>query len=165
MTDLTRGRARGLETRASADAQPGGLIAGSTVLTLEGALPVEHLTPGDRIITRDQGMAILRGLNRVEVTCEMVSIAAGTLGHTRPDHDTLLPADQKLLLRDWRAKALFGTAQALAPARKLIDGEFIRHAGRQTVTLIQLEFDAPHILYVDGLELACEPQDAQRKVA
>ena len=46
----------------------------------------------------------------------MVRIKAGSLGHTRPGHDTVLPAHQKVLLRDWRlAQALFGAPQALAP--------------------------------------------------
>jgi hypothetical protein len=152
------GRAHGIVTGAAQSDTVVGFAAGSPLLTLDGAIPVEFLSPGDRVITRDAGMAILRDLHRVEATCEMVAILAGTLGHTRPEHDTILPGDQKVLLRDWRAQALFGAPQALAPARRLIDGEFIRLAGRQTLTLFQLVFDAPHILYVDGLELACELQ-------
>ena len=165
MKELPSGQAGGHSARARLDVSPAGFAAGSIVLTLDGALPVEFLSPGDRVITRDQGMAILRDMHRAEVTCEMVSIKAGTLGHTRPEHDTLLPADQKVLLRDWRAQALFGAPQALAPARKLIDGEFIRLMGRQTLTLFQLDFAAPHILYVDGMELACDPSERLRKAA
>ena len=157
MTELPSGQTRGVSARMCPDVPSAGYAAGSIILTLDGALPVEYLSPGDRVITRDRGMAILRGVTRVERTCDMISIMAGTLGHTRPEHDTLLPADQKVLLRDWRAQALFGASQALAPAHKLIDGEFIRPAGRQTITLFQLAFDTAHILYVDGLELACEP--------
>ncbi len=165
MTELPSGQARGVSARTRPDVPSAGFAAGSIILTLDGALPVEFLSPGDRVITRDQGMAILRGVRRTEVTCDMVSIMAGTLGHTRPEHDTLLPAEQKVLLRDWRAQALFGAPQALAPARKLIDGEFIRRAGRRTITLFQLEFDAPHILYVDGMELACEPTEPLKHAA
>lgn len=165
MTELPTGQARAISARTRPDAPPAGFAAGSIVLTLDGALPVEFLTPGDRVITRDQGMALLRGVRQRQVTCEMVSIMAGTLGHTRPEHDTLLPSEQKVLLRDWRAQALFGAPQALAQACKLIDGEFIRLAGRQTITLFQLEFDAPHILYVDGLELACEPSETLKHAA
>ena len=165
MKELPSGQSRGVSARKRPDMLPAGFAAGSTVLTLDGALPVEFLAPGDRVITRDRGMVLLRGVRRVEVTCDMVSIMAGTLGHTRPEHDTLLPAEQKVLLRDWRAQALFGAPQALAPARKLIDGEFIRMAGRQTLTLFQLDFNAPHILYVDGMELACEPITPLRNAA
>ena len=130
------------------------LVAGTTVLTLDGALPVEFLSPGDRIITRDSGMAVLSDIRRRTVTVDCVSIRAGSLGNTRPDRDAILPAAQEVLIRDWRAQALFGRAQALVPAARLVDGEFIRAAGQREVTLIELVFDAPHIVYADGLELA-----------
>ena len=38
-----------------------GLAPGTIIFTLEGALPVEYLSPGDRIITR-AGMRVLRDL-------------------------------------------------------------------------------------------------------
>ncbi|UYV35862.1 Hint domain-containing protein [Rhodobacteraceae bacterium D3-12] len=165
MTKMPLGQTRVVSSRATQNMDVPGFAAGCSILTLDGAIPVEYLTPGDRVITRDVGMAILRGVEPIEFTCDMVSIKAGTLGHTRPEHDTLLPAMQKILLRDWRAEALFGRKQVLAPAHKLVDGEFIDDAGCHTVTLFQLTFDAPHILYVDGLEMACEPQEALRNAA
>lgn len=165
MTKMPLGPSRVVSTRAPQDVHVPGFAAGSAILTLDGAIPVEYLTPGDRVITRDVGMAILRDVTPIQFTGDMVSIKAGTLGHTRPEQDTLVPAMQKLLLRDWRAEALFGSKQALAPAHKLIDGEFIEHAGRRTVTLFQLRFDAAHILYIDGLEMACEPETALRNAA
>jgi len=142
-----------------------GFPRGSTILTLDGALPVEFLSPGDRIITRDCGMAILRGVTSCSVRCDTVTVMAGTLGADRPDCNVVLPAGQQVLIRDWRAQALFGRNQALAPLRALTDGEFIRHAGVQEIALIQLTFDTPHILYVDGMELACEPEDALKNAA
>lgn len=142
-----------------------GFLPGSIVLTLDGALPAEYLGPGDRIITRDAGMATLRGVERFTALCDSVAVPAGTLGADRPDRDVILPASQQVLLRDWRARALFGQNQALCPLGRLIDGEFIRHAGRKRLDLIRLGFDAPHILYVDGMELACAPGAARRKAA
>ena len=130
------------------------LVAGTTVLTLDGALPVEFLSPGDRVITRDSGMAVLKDVRRRTIVAECVTIRAGSLGNTRPDRDATVPATQEILIRDWRADALFGKAQALVPARRLVDGEFIRAAGKREVTLIELVFDASHIVYADGLELA-----------
>ena len=142
-----------------------GFPRGSTILTLDGALPVEFLSPGDRIISRDRGMVILQAVEVVDIDCDTVAIMAGTLGADRPDCDVILPAHQEVLLRDWRARALYGRDQALAMTGDLADGEFIRHVGRQTLTLIQLHFDAPHILYVDGMELACSPQEPLQNAA
>ncbi|WP_137701953.1 Hint domain-containing protein [Marimonas lutisalis] len=142
-----------------------GFPLGSIILTLDGALPVEHLAPGDRIITRDRGMVLLGDVTSRRARVETVSIIGGSLGHTCPDDDTLIPADHKVLVRDWRAQALFGQPQALVPARDLADGEFVRLAGMRDMTLFDLSFDGPHILYVDGLELACEPGEALRRAA
>lgn len=133
--------------------QARGLTSGTIMLTLDGELPVEFLTAGDRVVTRDTGVSVVKSIRAVVVTCAAVRLAAGSLGHTRPDRDVILPADQPLLIRDWRAQALFGTKQAMVPASRLVDGEFITDIGNMKLTLYQIEFDAPHIVYADGLEL------------
>lgn len=139
-----------------------GVMPGSILLTLDGEMPVEHLLPGDRIITRDTGTAILRAIHRRQVVTRAVRIMAGSLGDTRPDRDVILPEDQQVLVRDWRAKALFGLRQAVVRAGALVDGEFILSLGEREMTLFELEFDTPHVLYIDGLELAgFEPVEAQ----
>lgn len=131
------------------------LTAGTLVLTGDGALPVDYLDPGDRVVTRDGGAVILRGMEITRRSVPAVTIARGALGGNRPDRDTVLPAGQQVLLRDWRAKALFGQDRALAPLGRLVDGTYVRDSGLRRLTLIRLIFDAPHIIYADGLELAC----------
>lgn len=130
------------------------LVAGTVVLTLEGALPVEFINPGDRVITRDSGTAVVRQVRRRQRVMRAVSIRAGSLGNARPDRDITLSASQEILVRDWRAPMLFGASQALVPVERLVDGEFIRALGMIEIETVELAFDAPHILYGDGLELA-----------
>lgn len=130
-----------------------GLCAGTTVLTLDGELPVEHLSIGDRVISRNSGTAVLRDIIITETMMTPIRIKAGSLGHTRPDRDMLVAPDTQLHIRDWRAEALFGTARAMVPARRLIDGEFVSEDRTRVVTLFTLVFDAPHIIYADGMEL------------
>jgi hypothetical protein len=130
-----------------------GIAAGSTILTLDGEMPVEFLSVGDRIITRDSGIATLKAITPIKSDAAY-RIKASVLGHDRPQSDLLVAAGQRILLRDWRAKALYGVAEALVPVERLADGESIsRETGRSTA-FFALEFDAPHILYVDGVELA-----------
>ena len=131
-----------------------GLCAGTTVLTLDGEMPVEHLSPGDRIVTRDSGMSVLVGVSCVEVEVAPIRIAAGSLGHTRPDRDMLLPPGTRIHIRDWRAEALFGTATATVPAHRLADGEFVAQQPARNMHLYTLAFDRAHIVYADGLEVA-----------
>ena len=130
-----------------------GINAGAIVLTLDGELPVETLAPGDRLITRDAGMVRITALHRRRVTAPAVRLAAGSLGHTRPDRDVLLAGQQTVLIRDWRARALFGLDRALVPAQRLVDGEFITDLGPQPMMLFQILCDAPHVFYADGLEV------------
>jgi hypothetical protein len=134
-----------------------GLCADSTIMTLNGERLVSDLAPGDRVVTRDSGVAYVKSIHSRQVTTQAVRILAGSLGHTRPERDVTLPAGQPILVRDWRAKAIFNARQAMVPAHRLIDGEFITDQGQVEMTLYQLTFDAPHILYVDGLELGSDP--------
>ncbi|WP_375360201.1 Hint domain-containing protein [Salipiger thiooxidans] len=78
----------------------------------------------------------------------------GALGHARPEADDLLPATQKILLRDLRERVLVGAERALMPISQLVDGEVIRSVGTHHATFGERLFDAPHILYADRLELA-----------
>lgn len=142
--------ARHVESRSTLNA----LVAGTVVLTMDGALPVEFINAGDRVITRDSGVSVVRALRPSTVRVDTVQIRKGVMGTMRPDRDVTLPADQEILLRDWRAETLFGEQVAMVPAARLVDGEFIRHTGVQQLDLIELLFDAPHVIYADGLELA-----------
>ena len=145
---------------SKAKVQASGFAAGAIIMTLDGEKPVEDLRAGDRIITRDTGMAILKDVSQRTVRTHAVRIQAGSLGHTRPVRDVLLPAGQSILIRDWRAEAMFNAKRAMVQAIQLIDGEFITDEGEAQLTLFTLEFDAPHVLYVDGLELASSEDTA-----
>ncbi len=131
------------------------LTEGTIVLTLAGALPVEHLTPGDRIITRN-GARSLTGLSVTEATAApMIRVTASAIGVEQPEDDMFVTPGQQILIRDWRAKALKGAEQAVVSADKLADGEYIRAVTLAKVRLYTISFDAPQVIYANGLELAC----------
>lgn len=64
MFDMSQGLARAPMPRA--DAAPD-LALGTIVLTMDGALPVEFLSPGDRIVTR-AGARVLRDIRHDATT-------------------------------------------------------------------------------------------------
>lgn len=134
-------------------ADPQGLAPDSIILTTDGELPIQYLSAGDRVITRDTGISVVKSIRFAKVTCRAIALAAGSLGHTRPDRDVVLPAGQQILIRDWRAQALFGGKQAMVPVLRLIDGEYVSDLGEIEMTLYQIEFDYPHVIYADGLEV------------
>ena len=131
-----------------------GLAPGTQILTMDGAIPVEFLNPGDRIITR-RGVRKLKAVMRHNLPegTPRVRISADALGGKPSSEITLMPG-QRVLVRDWRAKALWGKDIAAVPAVRLVDGNFIttETGGRQI--MLSLYFGAPEIVYADGLELA-----------
>jgi hypothetical protein len=136
----------------------GGLPTGAEVLTLDGALPVEHLTIGDRVITRTAGATRLVDLSVDTVTEHAVEITGGALGKMDPDATLILPASQVILLRDWRARVMFGQPQVAVPVGVLVDHGFIRDLGEREMRLHRLIFERDHVIYASGLELCCAPR-------
>lgn len=133
-----------------------GLAEGSMILTLRGAVPVETLRPGDKVVTRSGARKLTEIAFRTEARARLVRISASALGHDRPEQDIVISADQPILMRDWRAKVLTGADRAMIPATRLVDGEYIRHAARRDMRLYTLHFDTPAVIYAQGLELGCE---------
>lgn len=132
-----------------------GMLAGTMVRTLDGVLPVDYLTPGDRIVTRNGARRLTSISVQARKRIDLVRIRASTLGHDRPEQDLLVAPGQSLLIRDWRAKALFGVPAAAIPAARLADGEFVCLETHAHVRLFTLRFDDDEVIYAEGLELAC----------
>lgn len=133
-----------------------GICAGTTVMTLAGEMPVEHLAVGAKIITRDSGMAVLKSITSRTAKIQPIRIKAGSLGHTRPDRDMMVAPGTRIHIRDWRAEALFGAKAVNVPAHRLVDGEFLAEAALREVTIYTLHFDREHIVYADGIEMIAE---------
>lgn len=130
-----------------------GLCAGTTVMTLAGEMPVDHISVGDKVITRDSGISIVKDIRVRTLRIAPIRIKAGSLGHTRPDRDMIVAPDTKLHIRDWRAEALFGKPSATVAAARLVDGEFLAQQEPKEMTVYQIIFDREHIIYADGVEM------------
>lgn len=130
------------------------LVSDTQVQTPDGTCAAEDLSGADQILTRSQGAATITSSASRRAMVQVVSITAGALGGDRHGPDLLLPWDQRVLVRDWRARALFGQPQAVVPAHELVDGEFIRDLGLQMMDLTVLEFSRPHVIYAGGVELS-----------
>ncbi len=130
-----------------------GVAQGTQVLTLDGALPVEFLAPGDRVITR-AGARKLVSVSMTAAYGAAVRVAPGALGHDRPEQALIIGAGTQVLVRDWRAKALYGAREALVPVTRLVDGEFVTLAEPGLLRLYALEFDQAEVYYADGVEVS-----------
>jgi hypothetical protein len=133
----------------------GGMAAGTCIRTLDGLLPVEYLEPGDRIVTRSGARRLVAVSVVVRRAHDVVRIRAATLGHDRPESDLRVGPAQGIVVRDWRAQALYGSDMAAIPAARLADGEFVIRERQTEVRLFTLRFAEDEIIWADGLELAC----------
>lgn len=136
-----------------------GIAMGTAVLTLQGAIPVEFLTPGDRIITRS-GAQTLLAVTPLP-SAGVVRVSASTLGVEQPEEDVIVGADTPLRVTDWRARAFGGTDHAMVEARWLCDGQYIRREAAGDHRLFALAFDRPVVIYAGGIEIGIAPATAE----
>lgn len=132
-----------------------GIVAGTTVVTADGIIPVELLCPGDRIVTRNTGLVRLGGLSFRQYDGDFIAITARALGATRPETDTIVPAAQTVLLRGACAQEITGQSAALVPAGQLFGMPGVTLHQNYQMTLVRLAFDTPQLVYADGLETLC----------
>lgn len=133
-----------------------GFVPGTLIMTAEGELPVEYLNAGDRIVSRNRGLVRLHGVHQSSDILDPIHMSAHALGPDVPRGHLSLRTDQPVLLRNWLAKALRGTPRAIIYAEKLVNGETIVRGTKRRTTLLHLQFDAPQIIYVNGLEMIVE---------
>lgn len=133
------------------------IVAGANLYTLKGVVPVDTIRPGARIVTRSGAMRIEAVGVSVQRRVDLVRISALALGHDRPDDDILVPSCQPILVRDWRARAMFGTEQAIVPAGSLVDGRHICLEPEAVVRMVRLVLPRAAVLYASWLEVAAFP--------
>lgn len=129
------------------DRLPAALARGTCLMLACGTpCPVERLSPGDRLLTRDRGAQPLRAVLRARVRAagEMapVVVAPGTIGNAG---ELALSPWHRLLLR-----RMDGT-EALVQARSLTDGDRIRQREGGFVDYHAPLFDRHEMLFAEGL--------------
>ena len=93
-----------------------GITPDAKIVTMDGLRQLQDLRVGDRLVTRNQGAVPVKSIEQHSIVTRAVYIIAGSLGHSQPDRDTLLPAGQTIHVRDWRAQILGQSDSILAAA-------------------------------------------------
>jgi hypothetical protein len=135
-------------------------VAGTLIQTFRGAVAVEDLQVGDRVLTMDCGYQPIcwiggRRLSRAELEANPkltpIRIRAGALGAGKPDADLLVSPQHRVLVRSKIAKRVFDNIEVLIPANKLttIDGIETEWEA-QGVEYFHMLFDAHQIVFANG---------------
>ena len=127
-------------------------VAGTLIQTPFGERRVEELTPGDMILTQDDGPQPLRWIGTRAVAAvgnlAPIRIRAGTFGQHR---DLLVSPQHRVLIRDSLADLLFGEAEVLVAAKDLVNDHSVRRIEGGEVTYVHLLFDRHQVIFSEGL--------------
>ncbi|GGX57299.1 hypothetical protein GCM10007385_27710 [Tateyamaria omphalii] len=115
-------------------------------------IPIEDLSVGDRVLTRNDGVQQVRwvGQSTVRATGDFapICIRAGTLNNER---DLIVSPDHRLFIYQRKDRLGAGRSELLIKARHLVnnDSVFVQDGG--FVDYFELLFDTHQIIYAEGI--------------
>lgn len=131
---------------------------GTRISTLSGERPVEQLSIGDKIVTRDNGVQEIawigtRLLGRADMqraaSLRPILVRAGSLGHGLPARDVMLSPCHRILIMPDHPAARAG--ESLIAAQDLIDHREIMPLDTLRVTYIHIMFEHHQVVMADGM--------------
>lgn len=129
-----------------------GFVSGTLIRTQDGDLPVEFLSAGDRVLTRERGFMTVEGISvLIAREIDVVRFAKGAFGNTRA---LTLPASQQVLVQDWRGMLMGESEHVLTSAGSLVDGGPVRRETCEDLRLYKVHLAASSVIWAEGLETA-----------
>lgn len=132
---------------------------GTLIATATGEVPVEGLRPGDRVITRDNGIRPIEWIGRCPVGFKdmaraphlaPIRIAAGALGDGLPERDMMLSPNHRVLVSNDRTSLYFDEREVFVAAKHLVDHRAVRTAEPVQMTYIHFMCDAHEVVLSNG---------------
>jgi hypothetical protein len=148
-----------------------GLVGTTLIATDKGWVPASELRPGDRVVTFDNGLQVLRAATRGRLAsvadlprgARPLAVPPGALGNRRSV--TLLPG-QSVLIESDAAEAAHGDPFALLPATALEGWNGIARVEPEAeIEVVFLEFDGDEVVYAEGMTLIHCPRRSPLLVA
>lgn len=132
---------------------------GTSIATPRGERAVETLRPGDRIVTRDNGLQEVAWTG----TCRLdwselganphlapILIEQGALGHGLPERDMLVSPQHRMLVANERTHLYFEEHEVLVAAKHLVDHRRIREVSRPGVTYVHFMCARHEVVLANG---------------
>ncbi len=125
---------------------------GARILTPHGARPIETLSVGDLVLTRDHGLQPIRWIQSSTVPAvgrlAPIRIRPGVV--TGQAVDLLVSPQHRMLFQGYRAELLFGQSEVLVAAKHLIDQKRVTREEGGEVTYLHMMFDEHEIIFAEG---------------
>jgi len=148
-------------TYTEVDPNPGTIpcfVEGTMILTPDGERPVEALSVGDSVITKDRGPQPVRWIGHTktesyDTESDMpIRIEAHAFGRGLPVRDLWVSPYHRLMVEDPRYQLLFDSREMLVPAIHMQNGGSIKQASRgRAFAYYHLLFDQHEVIFSDGL--------------
>lgn len=128
---------------------------GTGILTPTGEVPVEQLSPGDKVCTMNSGVQTIRwvGVRRVPAKDKLapIRIKAGALGEGLPERDLWVSRQHRMLCRSRVAARMFDTPEVLIAANKLTLLSGVREDGSMGhITYCHILCDNHEVVFANG---------------
>lgn len=132
---------------------------GTLIATPRGEMPVESLRPGDRVVTRDNGIQEIRwtGENaisgqelRLNSYLQPVFIKRGALGNGLPEQDMMVSPNHRLLVANDRTQLYFDEPEVLVAAKHLVGIQGVHAVEAIGVTYLHFMFDRHEVVLANG---------------
>ncbi|WP_050527264.1 Hint domain-containing protein [Pseudorhodobacter aquimaris] len=132
---------------------------GTLIATPKGEVPVESLTAGDRVITRDNGIQQICwtgvkkmdwGALTVNPHLRPVMIRRGSLGHGLPERDMMVSPNHRILVSNDRTSLYFDEHEVLVAAKHLVGGKGIFNVDSIGTSYIHFMFEQHEVVLSDG---------------
>lgn len=127
------------------------VVRGTMVRTERGIRAVEDIAAGDRVITRDHGVQMVKwtGARRFAAkgSCAPVCFGTGALGNTAP---LMVSQQHRMLVTGWQAELLFGEDEVLVPAVHLLNDTNVRLRVGGTVHYHHLLLERHAVIETNG---------------
>lgn len=150
-----------------------GITVGTLIMTPNGLMPIEDLTAGDRILTKDYGYQQVQCVAFRDVDLvrsphlSPIRLRADTLGADRPLGDFYVAPTQRLALRHPLFDLMFGAREVVACARDLVHLAGINPvAGLAGITYVMLGFTRSQMIFTGSLvlDICLNKDDVKRPI-
>ncbi len=132
------------------------------ILTPQGPRPVQNLSPGNLVLTRDNGaQAVLWTGQRLFSATRLylmphlrpIRLLSHALGRGRPDPALLVSPQHRMLVRGRAAQALFNVDEVLVKAEDMVNDRTITvDHRRRDVTYVHILLERHSVIWANGLE-------------
>lgn len=132
---------------------------GTLIATPKGEVAVESLQPGDKIVTRDNGLQEIRWIGQKALSwfdlaanphLKPVLVKAGSLGDGLPERDMMVSPNHRLLVANDRTALYFDEHEVLVSAKHLLSGAGISTVAAAGVTYVHFMCDRHEVVLSNG---------------